>query len=97
MQQLLLLAVLALGHHPTQPLEVLAAVPAAELVDLVLPVQDLWLPSEEAVAGMAGQVDPAFRAGALEFGPAAGAAELVHHLLILVVIAGLRQVKNIPK
>lgn len=27
----------------------------------------------------------------LEFGPAAGAAELVHHLLVLVVIAGLRQ------
>lgn len=27
----------------------------------------------------------------LEFGPAAGAAELVHHLLVLVVIARLRQ------
>lgn len=27
----------------------------------------------------------------LEFGPAAGAAELVHHLLILVVVARLRQ------
>lgn len=35
-QQLLLLAVLALGHHPPQPLEVFAAVAAAELVDLVL-------------------------------------------------------------
>lgn len=36
MQQLLLLAVFTLGHHPMQPLEVLAAVSAAELVDLVL-------------------------------------------------------------
>lgn len=37
MQQLLLLAVFTLRHHPTQPLEVLAAVLAAELIHLVLP------------------------------------------------------------
>lgn len=37
MKQLLLLAVLTLGHNPPQALEVLTAVPAAELVDLVLP------------------------------------------------------------
>lgn len=37
MQQLLLLAVLTLRHHPTQPLEVLAAILAAELIHLVLP------------------------------------------------------------
>lgn len=37
MQQLLLLAVLTLRHHPTQPLEVLAAVLAAELIHFVLP------------------------------------------------------------
>jgi len=37
MQQLLLLAVLTLRHHPTQPLEVLTTVLAAELIHLVLP------------------------------------------------------------
>lgn len=37
MQQLLLLAVFTLRHHPTQPLEVFAAVFAAELIHLVLP------------------------------------------------------------
>lgn len=37
MQQLLLLAVLTLRHYPTQPLEILAAVLAAELIHLVLP------------------------------------------------------------
>lgn len=37
MQQLLLLAVLTLRHHPTQPLEILTAVLAAELIHLVLP------------------------------------------------------------
>lgn len=37
MQQLLLLAVLTLRHHPTQPLEVITAVLAAELIHLALP------------------------------------------------------------
>lgn len=37
MQQLLLLAVLTLRHHPMQPLEVLTAVLATELIHLVLP------------------------------------------------------------
>lgn len=36
-QQLLLLAVLTLRHHPVQPLKVLTAVLAAELIHLVLP------------------------------------------------------------
>lgn len=35
-QELLLPAVLALGYHPPKPLEVLAAIPAAELEYLVL-------------------------------------------------------------
>lgn len=36
MQELFLPAVLALGYHTPKPLEVLTAIPAAELEDLVL-------------------------------------------------------------
>jgi len=90
-QELFLPAVLALGHHPAKPLEVLTAVPAAELEHLVLPVQDLRLATEEAVAVVTAQVNAPLRACALELGPAAGAAELVDCAINLVVVTGVRE------
>lgn len=66
MQEFLLPAMFALGHHTSKALEVLTAVTAAELEHLVLPVQDLRLATEEAVAVVTAQVNAPLRACALE-------------------------------
>lgn len=91
MQEFLLPAVLTLGHHAPKSLEVLTTITAAELEHLVLPVQDLRLATEEAVAVVTAQVNAPLRACALELGPAAEAAELVDCAIDLVVVTGLRE------
>lgn len=91
MQEFLLPAVLTLGHHTPKPLEVLTAITAAELEHLVLPIQDIRLATEEAVAVVTAQVNAPLRACMLELGPAAGAAELVDCAVNLVVVTGVRK------
>lgn len=66
MQELFLPAVLTLGYHTPKPLEVLTAITAAELEDLVLPLQDLRLATEEAMAVVTAQVNAPLRASMLE-------------------------------
>lgn len=91
MQELFLPAVLTLGYHTPKPLEVLTAITAAELEDLVLPLQDLRLATEEAMAVVTAQVNAPLRASTLELGPAAGAAELVDCAINFVVVTRVRE------
>lgn len=91
MQELFLPAVLALGYHTPKSLEVLTAITAAELEDLILPLQDLRLATEEAMAVVTAQVNAPLRASTLELGPAAGAAELVDCAINFVVVTRVRE------